>query len=604
MRFKRKKSYDFDIELIYLRMLIAKIYDFLLATETKIYTKRSLFWLGLGLFFSLVYSLLALRKAFDGDYIVQDDARQHVFWMSRFIDPELFPNDLIADYYQSIAPWGYKNLYHLAANLGIDPLVFNKFVPSGIGLVMTVYCFAVSLELLPIPFGGFLTTLIFNQNIWIQGGLISGTARVFVYPLFFIFIYYLLKRSIVGICITLVLVSWFYPSSILIYAGVLFWQLWRFDGYIPRLRHDKSAYLFNYIGLIVAFIVLIPYVLSASEYGPTITLEQARNLPEFIAGGRASFFHDHDPWRFWFNASRTGIKLPSALVPPLAYAGLLLPFLIRFTQKFPLINKINPKIADLRDILIVSFGLFFIAHAWLFKLYLPSRYTQRSLQVTIILAAGITLILILDRIWQWAIKEQPLNKLKSIISLGAIGILFFALMSFPPSRSNFINTGYIQGQYPQLYQYLEQQPKDILVASITDQADLIPSLTQRSVLVAREYGIPYHTGYYFPFRQRALDLIEAQYTSDPEIIKEFISRYGITFWLIEESSFTTEYLAGDRWLTDFQPVTQNAIQKLQQNQVPIISTLKDSCAAFKDTQYILLDSQCMLETIKSEHSTK
>ena len=575
-------------------MSLAKIYEFLFATETKIYTRRSLFWLSLGLFFSLAYSLLALRKAFDGDYVVQDDARQHVFWMSRFIDPQLFPNDLIADYYQSIAPWGYKNLYRLAASIGIEPLVFNKFVPTIVGLVMTTYCFAVSLELLPIPFGAYVTTLLFNQNIWVQGSIISGTARDFIYPLFLVFIYYWLRRSLLGICIALVLVSWFYPSSILIFAGVLFLQLWRFDGYIPRLKRDKQTYVFSCIGLVVAFVVLLPYAIAAGEYGPTTTLEQARSLPEFVAGGRAGFFYDNDPWEYWFNASRTGIKLAPALIPQLAYLGLLLPFLIKFPQRFPLVNKINPKISYLRDILIVSFGLFFTAHAALFKLYLPSRYTSRSLKVTIVLAAGIALMLILDAVKNWATGSQSHPKIKSIVAFACLGILFAALITFPIARSNFTNTGYHRGEHPELYQFFQQQPKDITIASLTPEANLIPSFARRSVLVAEEYAIPYHWGYYEPLRQRAVDLIEAQYTSDRTTVIDFIDRYGIDFWLIERSSFTPEYLEGSRWFSDRPSVTPKAIANLRQGKVGVVASLQESCAVFEDPRYVVLDTKCIL----------
>ncbi|MGJ3254530.1 MAG: hypothetical protein ACFE0J_25860, partial [Elainellaceae cyanobacterium] len=64
------------------------------------------FWFCLSLTFAAIYSLLALQQAFSADYVVQDDARQHVFWMQRFLNPDLFPDDLIADYFQSVAPAG------------------------------------------------------------------------------------------------------------------------------------------------------------------------------------------------------------------------------------------------------------------------------------------------------------------------------------------------------------------------------------------------------------------------------------------------------------------------------------------------------------------
>ena len=56
--------------------------------------------------FALFFGGLAIAQAFNGDYIVQDDARQYVFWMQRWQDPDLFTNDLIADYFSSLAPAG------------------------------------------------------------------------------------------------------------------------------------------------------------------------------------------------------------------------------------------------------------------------------------------------------------------------------------------------------------------------------------------------------------------------------------------------------------------------------------------------------------------
>ena len=152
----------FDVKLTYLKMSIAKISKFLLATETKLYTRRSLFWLGLSLLFTAIYALLALNLAFENDYVVQDDARQHIFWMSRFIDPELFQNDLIADYYESVSPWGVKTLYRGVAMLGIEPQLFNKFLPGILALIITVFSFAVSLRTLAYSLWG----IYYRLDVW------------------------------------------------------------------------------------------------------------------------------------------------------------------------------------------------------------------------------------------------------------------------------------------------------------------------------------------------------------------------------------------------------------------------------------------------------
>ena len=86
------------------------------------------FWLLCSLAFVVLYSYLGLRQAFASEYIVQDDVRQHVFWMWRFVDPELLPNDLITDYFQSVVPAGYTALYKVMAMLGIHPILFSKIL--------------------------------------------------------------------------------------------------------------------------------------------------------------------------------------------------------------------------------------------------------------------------------------------------------------------------------------------------------------------------------------------------------------------------------------------------------------------------------------------
>jgi hypothetical protein len=585
----------FDIKLTYLKMSIAKIAKFLLATETKLYTKRSLAWLGLGLCFSVFYGLLALKIAFSSDYVVQDDARQHIFWMSRFLDPELFKNDLIADYYESVSPWGVKTLYQGVAMLGIEPQLLHKLLPGILALIITVFSFAVSLEILPIPFGAFITTLLFSQNVWAEQGTISGTAKDFVYPLFFIFLYFWLKRSLWGVCFALFCGSIFYPPMILIFAGALFWQLWQFKGFIPRLVRDRQVHLFSGISLAVAFILLLPYVLASSEYGPTVTLEQAKNIPQFAAGGRTSFFTDNF-WEYWIGGTRSGIKLHEALVPILAIAGLFLPLLYKFPRRFSLLEKISPKISYLQDLLIPSFGWFFLAHAVLFKLYLPSRYVARSLRVVIILAAGMTLMVLLEAVLSWAIN-QPTSQAKSLTAQSATVLLIILLVGYPLSQDKFINTDYVVSNYPQLYEFIKEQPKDTLIASLADEADNIASFTNRSVLSSREHAIPYHMGYFLPLRKRIFDLIEAQYSPELSLAKDFLQRYGVDLWLIENSSFNVPYLADNRWLTDQQPVTQEAIAQLEQGTIPAIALLQDTCTVFKDARYTVLESACILKEL-------
>ncbi len=170
------------------------------------------FWFGVSFITPFYYGLISFFYANSSAYIVQDDARYHIVWLQRLIDPDLFPNDVMADYYSAIQGIGFRSFYALAASLGIEPLAFAKIVPLLLALVTTVYLFWTALLILPVPICGALTTILLNQNIWIRDDLISASPRAFVYPLFAAFLYYLLRDSKV-LCLSLAWAAEFVLST-------------------------------------------------------------------------------------------------------------------------------------------------------------------------------------------------------------------------------------------------------------------------------------------------------------------------------------------------------------------------------------------------------
>jgi hypothetical protein len=573
---------------------LKKLEQKIVNNPSKILSKQNRFWLLLSLGFSTVYSFLAWQQAFTSQYVIQDDARQHIFWMLRFLDRDLFPNDLIADYFQSVAPLGYSGLYFIAAFFGIDPIVMSKLLPGILGLIMTVFCFAVSLELLPLPQTAFMATLLLNQNLWMQDGLVSGTPKAFITPILLAFLYYYLKKSILGTAITIALFGLFYPSLVFICSGLLIIRLFEFKRFSLSLVANKKDYIFSIVGLVVAFILLLPFALSTSQFSPTITIAEAKALPEFAAGERAAFFNDN-LWDFWFNASRSSLRVPSALMPPLAYFAIFLPLLNRFPQTFELQQKITDKIKVLTDIMLVSLAMFFVAHAVLFKLHLPSRYTQHTLRVVVILAASIALSLIINYFWKIYIDRDRYTLIKRIGSITTIGLLIGLLIFYPKFSKSFIWTRYVTGKTPELYQFLQQQPKDIVIASLASEADNLPTFAKRSILVSREYAIPYHMGYYRPFRQRAIDLIVAQYSNNLDTVKQFIRKYHIDFWLLENSSFEPQYIEDNDWIKQHEPTSKEAIEFLKRGETPALLSVKETCSVFDRYDMTLISTQCILE---------
>ena len=184
----------------------------------------------------------------------------------RFVDPELFPNDFIANYFQSVAPAGYSTLYKLAATVGIQPLFFHKILPLFLGLISTYYCFGLCLEMLPVPMTGFMASLLLNQHMWMTDDLASTTPRAFIYPIFLGFLYYLSRSSLLPCLGAIALIGLFYPPYALVAAGILVLRLlcWKNGGL--RLSGDGTNYLFCTTGLGVIFLIMLPYALDNSEF--------------------------------------------------------------------------------------------------------------------------------------------------------------------------------------------------------------------------------------------------------------------------------------------------------------------------------------------------
>lgn len=525
-------------------------------------------------------------------YVVQDDARQHVVWLQRFFDPQLFPNDLIANYYHSIAPSAYKFLYWTVAKIGIEPVVLAKALPTLLGLITTVYIFKFSLKILPIPASAFLTSLILNQNFWLKDDVSSATPRAFLYPIFAAFLYYLTERSLIPCLITIILQGLFFPALVFVQVALLIVRLFHWQNYTLRLSRNREDYYFCIGGFIVAVAVIIPFAMNVSEFGSMITAAQAKAMPEFWLNGRREYYGVH-PLRFLF-AGASGLRAP--LLPPTIWFSITLPFLLKV--RAPQTEFITSNIKILGQLIIASLGMFVLAHLVFPRLYLPNRYTYHSFRFIMAIATGITLFILLDAAWKWIKQKRNQFSLKqgifiSIISFGAV-----LHLTVPALPIVFLNrAGWQEGEFPKIYEFLAQQPKEILTASLAKEVSNLPAFSMRSILVGREFALVYHPQYYAHIEERARDLIDAQYSTDLSVAKQIIQKYGIDFLMIDQAAFDPNYLLAEEqnWLThsSFQVPVFNAIDRLQKGETPAIAKLIDDCEVVSEKNLVLLESTCI-----------
>ncbi|GAB4149238.1 MAG: hypothetical protein Fur0046_27860 [Cyanobacteria bacterium J069] len=548
-------------------------------------TRRSRWlWLGLSIAITLFYSSLLLQRAFRGEYVVQDDARQHLFWMQRFLNPDLFPNDLIADYFQSVAPWGFTAFYWLFARLGLDPLLLSKLLPAVLALVAVSYGFGVFMQLLPVPVGGFFASVLLNLVFWSHDDLASATPRAFMIPLFLAFLYYLLRQSW-GCWLAIALIGLFYPQYALVCGGVLTFSLVQWEKGRLRLTRRRADWVFLGIGLGVAIAVLLPYLLIPNPYGPALTRADVLTNPEFLSDGRGRFFLD-DATVFWLSGHRSGL-FPT-FKPPLMGLGVFLPLLL-WKLPTPLRHQVK-SLGLLLRVVAAALVLFLAAHALLFRLHLPSRYTGYTLRFVLCFAAAIALTLLLDAGLRW-LDNARFRGLPALLLAGGVAAVAASVLFYPRYIEPFPADEFRLGQTPAIYGFLAQQPQDTLIASLEDEADFIPVFSGRSILFGREYAIPYHKAYSQQMRQRAIDLIRAQYTLDPALLKDTIDRYGIDFWLISNTTFRPGTLQALKFRQ--YPEAIAAAQTNLQKAKPILSRRAKRCEVLQDQQWIVLDAACV-----------
>jgi len=551
------------------------------------------FWLLVSLLIPLAYGAMTLGFAFQHPHIIQDDVRQHGVWMQRWVDPDLFPDDWIADYFLAVAPVGYRAVYGLGIALGIEPLTLAKLLPTGLAVIASFFMFRLTLRLFPVTPAAVLTVLLFNQQLWLNDDLVSATPRAFLYPIFAAFLDFLAAGSLWPCMGAIALQGCFFPQLVLLAAGVLTVRLLAFHHGGLHFVRDRRAYWFWGIGMGVAIAVLLPFAFTLSDYGAAITAAEMRQLPEYSAAGRNAFFGNHFPLLLFKGAA--GLGMP--YFPTIVLLGFGLPLLPR--QHFPLIRRLTGQIRLLDHLLLASLGLFLAAHILLLRLHFPNRYTYHTWRFALPIATAILVVVVLDAAWkrfcQLRQTARPLSPRQVLVSgLVGLGLLIVVLVPlYPPLVWQFQN--WVVGQAPSIYTYLARQPPSIRVASLATEANNIPAFAQRSLYVGREFALPHHPRYYAEILRRAAITVQAQYTPDPTLLRRILADEHIDFWLLDAHAFEPDYLRQQDWLfsSDNQTLVAEAIAHLAQGDRPAIAPLIPRCQVAHTDQLTLLSGKCL-----------
>ena len=540
-------------------------------------------WLALTLVFAALPAAVALEERFGAPHVVQDDARQFIVWMRRWLDPALFPDDLVARYFDSVTPLGLKALYWLPAQAGVDPLLTNALLPGLLSLIAGWLTYRLGRRLSGSPVAGWLGAVLTLFFLWLSGeSIASGLHRAFAAPLLLGVLLALTARRpwTAALCIAGLGLS--YPQVALVALGtvVLLPLSWR--GGRPVLAIERWHWVAALAGLAAALATLLPYLLGSGELGPRITAEAARALPAFQEGGRTALFLD-DPLSRFLCGARGGAlpiewgcgeayRLGLGLAPLLALALLAMAVAVPLA----LARAGGPHAGLLLRVLIAAGGLFVLAHLLLFELYLPSRFTQHALRAVAWIGIGVLLA------GAVAAGLRQLGPRARRAARGGLLLAGLGFYSLPFTLEPLPYPEHVVGGQPALYEALSRTPKDSLIGTLSPEADSIPAFTGRSVLVAREFMLPYSTGYWRQMVERLAGLVALHQTGDRAAFLRLLDALALDYLVLDPRPGSET-----PWWRGVVPETPPGAE------TPLLTALVPACGETLDGGMVLLAADCL-----------
>lgn len=461
-------------------------------------------------------------------FVVNDDVRQQLYWMQRWLDPDLYPQDLLNDYARLYVSWGVQGLYRVGV-LFFHPLFFSKLVAVGLFAWLGALFYSTGCALKDHSLG--LAALCacwlspaFMENI--SGGL----ARAFAAPLLLLFTLALVRRSRKLARGALFGQALFIPYILLpcLLAATLHLAAWRLRivKTMPLLHGWADAFFcLASLGLAVAW----QHGLGVAGFGPLPWASEVAARPEFYADGRLDLLPF--PSLAWDLIARPwSVFAPfrQGLVPGIAFTCLLLPALALGARRARW-QTLDPHVAALGSLLLASLGLYAVARLAAFKLFVPSRYLEYTTNIFMCLGAAF----LLD-----ALLRPRLVRVRRPL---ALALLACALLLGAARQYGVELYDYSAGA--KLYEFARTTPKSARFAGPPKIMDNVLTFGQRNVYASFELAHPWSTGYWTQIGPRLERLAKASYATNPNDLSLFCREEGIDFLVVDQRQYTPEFIA-------------------------------------------------------------
>ncbi len=520
---------------------------------------------------------------------IDDDARQFLSWSARIADPAALKGDLLADYWQSVTPLPFQALLRGFAVLGISPVLAVKIVPLLLLPFTAWLAWKVAMVLTRHPMAAFLAASLALLTLAQADNLMSGTPRVFSAPLVLLFLYGLVRDRPVSMVAGIAVLGAVYPAPAVTAFGMLGLSKLRLP---PRL-FDWSWRTIGLLAVCLAVLVAValPFASKAGAFGPAISMADALGMPSMVTTDGRSAIVDSSGQIGWICSKRMGyapMVWPCAgLADPrtwLLYTLILGPALVlgllwwraRGDGRAARWNP-TPVYALALASALVCYG---IAAMVAFQLHVPSRYSQRVLEVTVPLALGhfigVACILAVEKgRTRWAAGGIAILTLALFAGVGIVKVVK------PARPADASAVAFVVGL-----------PVNARIGGLSDDLAAWPALTGRSVLATPEHAIPYQKGYFTQVDARLRDTLAAMATDRPDVLADYVQHWRLTHIAVDRA-----FIDRGEIPRDYGDVTFDAAARAQAAMTRRSSLMQRhalACAVYSGPAVIITDPGCVV----------
>ncbi len=484
----------------------------------------------------------ALRRSFARSLeplVVNDDARQQIFPLHRWVDPSAFPQDYITDYYlNAFLPLGYRALYRTATLVG-DPLITSAVLPYAL-LVVLLAAIAFTANRI----GGIVAALL-AMALCLTGStylhsLSGGLPRAFGLPVLAIGVATLVAGRARLAMASVWLGAALYPAAGAL-VGMTTSAVWLL---LPRLdRGDAAAWSLGRrlamlaVTVVVSLGLLAPMILGARPYGRMLSVADVEEYPEVGRGGR---FDDDDvaPWpSYWVHAREVAlrsvvghgaawIESEGARAP-----GLWMPFLGVILLGWGRLLVRSAAARVVTAMLATAFLGNLLARALEPFLYLPSRYV--TYPVPLVCAVAIPSGLV--SACEWAAHSLGRARVGPWAAAALGGVALLLVGAHGDARLGLTRDA---GRYASLLAFVETLPHESLLAGFPrGPINDVPLFARRRILMGYETHVVFHEGYTAEMRRRLRAFLAAYYATTPRPLRTLQTEFGVSHVLVDRRHF-------------------------------------------------------------------